>query len=293
MRLADRKHGNFERGALARALDNGELSLVYQPKLDLGSRCIVGAEALLRWSNPRLGNVSPATFIPIAEETGLIAEIGEWALRRACEDAASWQRAGRVGVAVNLSPLQFGRNDLAATVAVALRRSGLPARLLELEITEGTAMSSPELAVAVLEELRALGVELSVDDFGTGYSSFTYLQRFPLDRLKIDRSFVRDMCSRASSEAIIAAMITLAHGLGLGVVVEGVETERQHAQLARMGCDQGQGFLYSLPVAVEAFHALLASGAQASSPPPDKPAKTRNSPAKPAFIQPWSDPPRP
>ncbi|HYH43853.1 MAG TPA: EAL domain-containing protein [Burkholderiales bacterium] len=251
-------------GALRGALAAGELEVHYQPKVDLKRRVITGAEALLRWTHAELGAVSPATFIPIAEDSGLIVPIGAWVLGEACAQAARWHRSGHaIGVSVNLSPRQFRQNDLVAMVAATLRASGLPAEYLELEITEGTAMATPELAVRVMQELHALGVKLSVDDFGTGYSSLSYLHRFPLDRLKIDRSFVLDMCTQTSSEAIIAATIALAHSLRLEVVAEGVETEMQHAQLTKMGCDQGQGYLYSRAVAPDAFQALLSNCALA------------------------------
>ena len=250
--------------ALGGALARGELSVAYQPQFDLGRRSLTGAEALLRWSHPQFGDVSPETFIPIAERTGLIAPIGEWVLRRACEEAGRWHRAGRaLRVAVNLSPRQLRQHDLVGVIAGALRDSDLPAECLELEITEGFAIASLDLAAEVLNEIHALGVKLALDDFGTGYSNASYLHRFALDRLKIDRSFVRDMASPAGREAILAT-VALAHGLRLEVVAEGVETEPQHALLARMGCAQGQGFLYGHAVAAASFRALIEPAAARS-----------------------------
>jgi diguanylate cyclase (GGDEF)-like protein/PAS domain S-box-containing protein len=245
---------------LRRALENGELDVHYQPKIDLLSGNVTGAEALLRWNSPGLGAVSPAQFIPIAEETGLIVPIGAWILEAACARAARWCHGGHdFNIAVNLSPRQFRQKDLVSTVAGTLKRSGLEAHRLELEITEGTAMSNAEQTIAVLAELHQLGVKLAVDDFGTGYSSLSYLRRFPLHCLKIDRSFVRDAAANTDSVAIVRATIALAHSLRLKVVAEGIETEAQRALLLHAACDEGQGFLFSKPLPAEAFEALLES----------------------------------
>jgi diguanylate cyclase (GGDEF)-like protein/PAS domain S-box-containing protein len=245
---------------LRRALENRELSAHYQPKIDLLTGTVTGAEALLRWNSPELGPVSPAQFIPIAEETGLIVPIGAWILEAACAQAARWQAAGHhLGIAVNLSPRQFRQKNLVSMVAEILARSGLAANHLELEITEGTAMSNVEQSETVLAELHQLGVKLAVDDFGTGYSSLSYLRRFPLHCLKIDRSFVRDAADDTDSAAIVRATIALAHSLRLKVVAEGIETDDQRALLLHAACDEGQGDLFSKPVAAEAFERLLES----------------------------------
>jgi diguanylate cyclase (GGDEF)-like protein/PAS domain S-box-containing protein len=245
---------------LRRALENAELGAHYQPKIDLLSGIVTGAEALLRWTNSELGAVSPAQFIPIAEETGLIVPIGAWILEAACAQAARWRGEGHdINIAVNLSPRQFRQKDLVSMVAGILKRSGLEAPRLELEITEGTAMSNAEQTIAVLAELHQLGVKLAVDDFGTGYSSLSYLRRFPLHCLKIDRSFVRDAAASTDSVAIVRATIALAHSLRLKVVAEGIETEGQRALLLHAACDEGQGFLFSKPLPAEAFGSLLES----------------------------------
>jgi len=255
---------------LRRALENGELGAHYQPKIDLLSGNVTGAEALLRWNSPELGAVSPAQFIPIAEETGLIVPIGVWILEAACAQAACWRTEGHdFNIAVNLSPRQFRQKDLVSTVAGILKRSGLEAPRLELEITEGTAMSNAEQTIAVLAELHQLGVKLAVDDFGTGYSSLSYLRRFPLHCLKIDRSFVRDAAADTDSAAIVRATIALAHSLRLKVVAEGIETEAQRALLLHAACDEGQGFLFSKPLPAEAFAALLESRRAARADPPN------------------------
>ncbi len=251
---------------LRHALENGELAVHYQPKVSLLTGAIMGAEALLRWNHPKLGLISPAQFIPIAEETGLIIPIGSWVLRAACTQTAAWHRADYpIEIAVNLSPRQFRDKNLVNTVAAALTESGLAAKHLELEITEGTAMSHAEHTVTVLGELHALDVKLAVDDFGTGYSSLSYLKRFPLDCLKIDRSFVSDIGSDPNSEAIVPATVALAHSLQLKVVAEGIETEVQRDFLASAGCDEGQGYLYSRPLPAAEFGALL--GAARNTPP--------------------------
>ena len=245
---------------LRRALDNGELVAHYQPKIDLLTGSITGAEALARWNSPELGSINPVQFIPMAEETGLIMPIGAWILETACGQAARWRAAGHdINIAVNLSPRQFRQKDLVSTVAAILQRTRLEPRHLELEITEGTAMSNAEQTEAVLAELHRLGVKLAVDDFGTGYSSLSYLRRFPLHCLKIDRSFVRDAATRTDSAAIVRATIALAHSLRLKVVAEGIETEGQRALLLHAACDEGQGYLFSKPLPSEAFERLLES----------------------------------
>ncbi|MGN6389963.1 MAG: putative bifunctional diguanylate cyclase/phosphodiesterase [Burkholderiaceae bacterium] len=245
--------------ALRRALERNELSLDYQPQFDARSGRIKGVEALLRWAHSELGSVPPSTFIPIAEETGLIVPIGEWVLRTACAQNRAWQDAGcaPLVVAVNLSARQFRSNDMAATVARVLRETGLEPRLLELEITEGIAMENAERLVSTLQRLKQIGVRLAIDDFGTGYSNLGYLTRFPLDALKIDKSFVDVLGRNANEGMIAAAVVTLGHGLKLDVIAEGVETSEQYEALKALGCDMVQGFLLARPLAPEQVRALL------------------------------------
>jgi EAL domain-containing protein (putative c-di-GMP-specific phosphodiesterase class I) len=243
---------------LRHALERGELELHYQPKVRLRDGLITGAEALLRWHHPEIGLISPGTFIPIAEETGLIVPIGEWVLHAACAQMSAWNECEQpIGIAVNLSPRQFRQRDLTGAVVAALKRSGLSPCHLELEITEGTAMANAEHAARVLGDLHGLGVRLSVDDFGTGYSSLSYLKRFPLDSLKIDRSFVLDVGNDPNGEAIVHATIALAKSLKIKVIAEGVETEAQRAFLEGAGCDEMQGYLYSHPLPAVEFQALV------------------------------------
>ncbi len=245
-------------GQLRRAVARGELFVEYQPQIDLATDRIIGVEALARWRHPELGLVEPNRFIPIAEQSNLILQIGKWVLNTACAQNVAWQRAGLapIRVAVNVSARQF-RAELLETVASALRETGLAPDWLELEITEGLLVEDPQAASAVLAELRALGVHVAIDDFGSGYSSLSYLKHFPLDRLKIDRSFVRDLSIDPDDAAIARAIIALAHSLDLKVVAEGVETPRQLAFLREHRCDAVQGFLYSVPVAPEALATLL------------------------------------
>jgi EAL domain-containing protein (putative c-di-GMP-specific phosphodiesterase class I) len=237
-------------GELRRALARNEFRVVYQPKVSFATGMITGFEALLRWSNPTLGEVSPGRFIPMAESTGLILPIGTWVLERACRQIREWQNeSGQpVKVAVNLSLRQFHQKDLLRTIERIITDSGANPQSLELEITESTAMSRAEEVDAVLRQVRALGVSLSIDDFGTGYSSLAYLKRFPVQTLKIDRAFVHDLGRDANSGAIVKTIVSLAHGLNLRVVAEGVETESQLAFLRDLDCDEYQGFLFSRPI---------------------------------------------
>jgi diguanylate cyclase (GGDEF)-like protein len=234
------------RGALAR----GEFALHYQPRIDAGTREVTGFEALLRWNHSEYGLLSPAEFIPILEETDLIVEVGEWVLDSVCAQVRAWQERGFTArpVAVNLSARQFRRGDLVTVVAGALTRAGIPPALLELELTESLLMHDPEKTVRTLRALVRSGVRIAVDDFGTGYSSLAYLSRFPIDSLKIDRAFIRDAESNPEDRAIIQTIIQLAHGIGLTVIAEGVETESQLQLLRAQGCDEIQGFLFSKPV---------------------------------------------
>jgi EAL domain-containing protein (putative c-di-GMP-specific phosphodiesterase class I) len=234
---------------LRRALERNEFRLLYQPKVQIHSGRIVGAEALLRWSNPVLGEVSPVRFIPIAESTGLIIEIGAWVLREACRQVVSWSRQGmQIKVAVNLSPRQFYQKDLVPMIRECVEQSAVAAGSIELEITESALMSREQEVDMVMREIRALDIELSIDDFGTGYSSLAYLKRFPVQRLKVDRAFIRDLGKDEDSEGIVRSIVDLAHGLKLNVVAEGVETEQQLAILRAMSCDEYQGFLFTRPV---------------------------------------------
>jgi len=244
---------------LRKALERDELLLHYQPKIRPKTGEIVGLEALIRWKHPELGLVPPAQFIPLAEETGLIVPIGEWVLLNACRQNQDWQRLGYppVHVAVNIASLHFRQGTLAQSVATALQKSGLHPSWLELEVTESMLMDSAETTLATLSTLKGMGVRLAIDDFGTGYSSLSYLKRFPLDALKIDRSFVKDLPRDAEDAAIAKAIIAMAHSLKLEVVAEGVETAEQLAFLQQHGCDLVQGFLFSKPMAAAAFHDLL------------------------------------
>jgi diguanylate cyclase (GGDEF)-like protein/PAS domain S-box-containing protein len=235
---------------LRKAVDEQQLFLAYQPKIDLQSGRMFGVEALLRWQHPERGLVSPAQFIPLAEENGLIIPIGEWVLREACRQACAWQDAGLppLSVSVNVSARQFDDPRLVERVAAALACSGLSARWLELELTETMVMSNVQQSIAKMRELEAMGIALSIDDFGTGYSSLAALKSFPISRLKIDQSFVRDLCGSADDQAITCAIISLSHQLDMKVIAEGVETEQQRRFLHANGCDEVQGYLFSCPV---------------------------------------------
>jgi len=244
---------------LRRALAQGELRLYYQPQVDIASGRIVGAEALLRWQDPEEGLVSPARFIPVAESSGLIAPLGQWVLEEACRQGQRWRSAGLapLTVAVNVSPRQFQLGDLVEDVSRALAQSGFPANSLELEITESAMAERPEQALALLTRLGDLGLRLAVDDFGTGYSSLAHIKRFPIDVLKIDQGFVRDIPLNADDMAICSAIIAMGHSMGLSVLAEGVETQAQLDFLRQRGCDHYQGYLRSRPVPAEEFEALL------------------------------------
>jgi diguanylate cyclase (GGDEF)-like protein len=252
-RTASERHDGlplFElESALRHALERGELAVNYQPLVDSTSRSMRGAEALLRWHDPLRGQVPPSAFIPVAEETGLIVPIGAWVLEQACRFARRWQDGGKDRfVSVNVSARQFDRPDFVATVTSALERTGLEPRRLHLELTESLVMRDPEAASATLAALKVLGVELSIDDFGTGYSSFSYLKRFPLDVLKIDRLFVRDIGigrDMPSDEAIVSAIVGVGSALGLAIVAEGIETEAQLAFMRGIGVPLAQGFLFA------------------------------------------------
>jgi diguanylate cyclase (GGDEF)-like protein len=249
-------------GDLRQALDNGEFRLEYQPQF-LAAGELVGFEALLRWDHPERGTISPGTFIPIAEETGLVVLIGKWVLAQACQQLAAWRSAGyeELRMAVNVSTLQFERQDWVETIAAILVSSGVPPSALELELTETVVMKNCERAAERLAQLRALGISSAIDDFGTGYSSLKYLQHLPIDTLKIDQSFVRNLDPLSDGEsgngAIVRAIVTLAQQLGLRVVAEGVETNEELELLRRLGCDLVQGFLFAKPMRVEACDIFL------------------------------------
>ena len=244
--------------ALRHALTLNEFVLHYQPQIAIGSGRIVGMEALLRWNSAALGPVAPGTFIPLAEETGLIVAIGEWVLHEACWQNAQWQRQGlpAVPIAVNLSALQFRQSNLPEAVRGALQTSGLAARWLELELTESVVMQDAESAATSLHLLKEIGTTLAIDDFGTGYSSLSYLRRFAIDKLKIDQSFIQDIPDD-DGDKIVTAIIGLAHALNLKVIAEGVETDGQLGFLRDWHCDEIQGYLYSRPLTAAAMGALL------------------------------------
>jgi diguanylate cyclase (GGDEF)-like protein len=244
---------------LRRAVHRGELTLLFQPKVALTSGRIVGAEALLRWQSPQLGAVSPEEFVPVAELAGLMPQIGDWVLREACREVAAWRALGapETHVAINVSPQQFHSTDLLANVAQALAESALPADAIELEITESLLVRDAPQTHRVLDDLRELGVRLALDDFGTGYSSLAYLKRFPMQVLKIDRSFISDIGSGQGGSGLVDAIVAMARSLGMQVVAEGVENETQLAYLAAKGVEMVQGFHFSPAVDATAFRAML------------------------------------
>jgi predicted signal transduction protein with EAL and GGDEF domain len=242
---------------LRKALAASQFELHYQPVVDLASNTISGVEALIRWRHPEKGLVSPATFIPLAEETGLIVPIGEWAIRQACATAAPWPPELRI--AVNLSPAQFRSPGLPQVVMGALAASGLAPNRLELEITETVLLQDSEATLAILHRLRELGVRIAMDDFGTGYSSLSHLQRFPFHKIKIDRSFVKDISDNTNSLNIVRAVAALANGLGVAATAEGVETKEQLEAIRSEGCTEMQGFLFSKPLPADEIDRLLAS----------------------------------
>jgi diguanylate cyclase (GGDEF)-like protein len=255
---------DIEKAALARyrlerelpeALENGEFELFYQPWITFTNAHVSGCEALLRWRHPVHGIIGPTEFISIAEDIGLIRRIGDWVLRRACREAASWPRP--IKVAVNLSVVQLMTGDLYATVMEALSASGLPPQRLELEITESVLIDHYEGTLATLHRLRAHGISIALDDFGTGYSSLTYLRQFPFDRIKIDQTFVAEMMTRADCAAIVAAVVGLGRSLGVDITAEGIEMRGQLVMLRAAGCTEGQGYLISRPKPAEAIVEML------------------------------------
>jgi diguanylate cyclase (GGDEF)-like protein len=255
MDAAQQRRRRIEAG-LRRALAGNELSLAYHPLINVAEHRIRGFEALLRWNSPEHGPVSPVDFIPVAEDTGLIGQIGEWVLREACATAATWP--DDIEVSVNLSPVQFKNRGLVEQVEAALRDTRLPPHRLDLEITESVLLIDSKLTLSVLHKFHDLGLKLSMDDFGTGYSSLSYLRAYPFDKIKIDRSFVRDSSSNRDAEAIVKAVIGLGQSLGMKTIAEGVETEDQLELIRRHGCTEAQGFLFCKPLAAGEVPAWIA-----------------------------------
>jgi EAL domain-containing protein (putative c-di-GMP-specific phosphodiesterase class I) len=252
--------------ALRKALRSGELTLHYQPQIDLATRRLTGAEALLRWYRPGHDVVPPGEFIPVAEAAGLITEIGEWVLRTACQTVAGWNRAWphNIRIAVNLSTRQFASAGLVDTVQAILQETGCRAEWLELEITESLLLEDNSLVGSMLSALRDLGLSISIDDFGTGYSALSYLHRFPVRQIKIDRSFISDMLEQRDKRELVKAMLSIGAALELETVAEGVETSAQAAYLAEHGCKLAQGYFFGKPMTQADFESLLGSGAGAS-----------------------------
>ena len=247
--------------ALRHALKNGELSLSYQPQISLVTGEVVGMEALLRWTHPKLGNISPAQFVPLAEETGLILLIGEWAMMTACREGKALRDELQIDLtlSVNLSPRQFQQKSLPEVIANALAQSGLPPESLEIEITENMLMINSPVTVETLEKIRNLGARVAIDDFGTGFCSFTYLLQYHVDRLKIDQSFVRRAVDDGNAAAVVRTIIAMSHGLNIKVIAEGVETEQQLRFLQRRRCDEAQGRYFSGPVPAAEIAAVVGS----------------------------------
>jgi EAL domain-containing protein (putative c-di-GMP-specific phosphodiesterase class I) len=249
-------------GSLRRALERQEFAVHYQPKINLRTGEISGAEALIRWTHPTRGSVSPAQFIPVAEDCGLILPIGNWVLREACKQARTWEDAGlRLGtMGVNISAIEFRNENFLEGVFTILKDTGLDPASLELELTESVLMKHPESTASVLQALRAKGVQVAVDDFGTGYSSLSYLQKFSIDALKIDQSFVRRITTAPDETAIVTAVIGMARNLKLRVVAEGVETLKELEFLQAHQCDEAQGYYFGRPIVAEQFAKLLETG---------------------------------
>jgi diguanylate cyclase (GGDEF)-like protein len=244
---------------LRQAFKNGEFSLNYQPQFALKTKKLIGAEVLVRWNHPTLGWISPAVFIPYAEKSNLIIALGEWVLRTACTQAVSWQKSGLKlqPMSVNLSGMQLKQPDLLYKVAQILEETQFPAQLLELELTEGVLMANVEETITTLNKLKDMGIRLSIDDFGTGYSSLSYLKRFPIDTLKIDQSFIREITTSSDDSAIASTIIAMAHNLRLNVIAEGVETIEQANILLDKECDDVQGYFFSRPLCESDFCQLL------------------------------------
>jgi EAL domain-containing protein (putative c-di-GMP-specific phosphodiesterase class I) len=247
---------------LRAALDKKELFLVYQPQMDMATGTIVGFEALLRWQHPELGTIAPDRFMGIAENSGLILPIGAWVLRTACSQARKWQDEGLCAtpVAVNVSAVQFRQPGFREVVSRVLSETGLACQYLELEVTESLLLSNADMTSSVLRELKGMGLKLAIDDFGTGYSSLSYLKQFPFSKLKIDRSFIRDVAVNSDDAAITTAIISMAKSLSLKVIAEGVENEAQMSFLRKLGCEEIQGYYFSKPLTAEEISARLKLG---------------------------------
>jgi EAL domain-containing protein (putative c-di-GMP-specific phosphodiesterase class I) len=252
--------------ALRQALQLGQFELHYQPQVAISTGEAIGMEALIRWRHPQMGMIPPVKFIPVAEESGLIVPIGEWVMRTACRQNKAWQDAGlpALPVSVNLSAVQLKQAGFVGLVAQVLKDTGLDPRYLDLELTESMVMGKTEVVIARLEELKSLGVALSMDDFGTGYSNLGYLKSFPLDELKIDQSFVRDLPSSKDASAIAGAIVSMGRSLGLRIIAEGVETFAQAEFLSGNDCDHAQGYLYSKPLPADEFAAWLKANQEKS-----------------------------
>lgn len=265
----DMTAGAFERllleNSLRKAIDAEELTLFFQPQIDLRTNQVSAVEALIRWNHPELGMISPGDFIPIAEETGLILPIGDWVLRTACEKMVEWQRQGfpPMKIAVNLSALQFLQKDLVEKIEQILQETSMDPHFLELEITENMVMQDVEAGIRTLKRLKEKGIHISIDDFGTGYSTLSYLKDFPVDTLKIDRSFIKDIDKDKSSSALTKTIITLAHELNLNVIAEGVETYKQLSLVKKQSCDAVQGFYYSKPLSSKEISQYFQQAVQA------------------------------
>jgi EAL domain-containing protein (putative c-di-GMP-specific phosphodiesterase class I) len=245
--------------ALRRALDRGEFALHYQPQIDLTTRSLIGAEALIRWPHPEKGFVPPGVFIPIAEERGLISPIGEWVVREATRQLARWANTPLSGlsIAVNLSSIQFHQSDFVESIARAIQDNGVEASRLELELTESIVMRDAQSTILILKRLHEMGFLISIDDFGTGYSSLNYLRRFPIHKIKVDQSFVREMVEDPDTASIVSGIIGLAKSLKLKVIAEGVENDAQLGLLREQGCHEAQGFLFSKALPAPEFEAFV------------------------------------
>jgi EAL domain-containing protein (putative c-di-GMP-specific phosphodiesterase class I) len=244
------------------ALDRGELNLVFQPIIHSRNRQLKGMEALIRWTNPELGRVTPAQFIPVAEQIGFISELGNWVLREACAQLASWQRRYERSLimSINVSPRQFHEGTIIPAVKSTLAKLGLKAGALQIEVTENLLLNASERLVADLHTLKASGVRLALDDFGTGYSSLSYLQHLPFDVLKIDKSFINHIATRAQEEAMVGAIVNMGHSLGMTVVAEGVETAEQTYSLDQLGVDDLQGYYFAQPLSAREFEHRFLDG---------------------------------
>jgi polar amino acid transport system substrate-binding protein len=258
---------------LRRALVNQEFFLEYQPKLDIKSNELVGFEALVRWQHPKYGVIPPNDFIPITEDTGLIIPLGKWVLETACKQNKAWQLSGLppLCVSVNLSPRQCKEKNLFQTIKDILSKTGLEPKYLELELTESLAMSHPREFIKLLSQFRKLGIKTSIDDFGTGYSNLNYLRQFPVNCLKIDQTFVKEMEKHTNDRSIVKAIVSLGHSLNMNVIAEGVETKEQLLELQEQDCDEIQGFYLSRPISAKAMTAFQKEYATSSHPliPPD------------------------